>query len=375
MECIDMEKYNHGGMDSVSHDFSINLNPLGVMDSVKNCLSSNAASSDFYMSYPPAYPTEVEASLSRALNVDRDKISIGVGASELIDRLVRLIKPKTGLLLSPCFSEYERCLRNQNSDVIYHPLSEDRDFQVDESVLKSIDRLKSGDMFFICTPNNPNGLSVDPDILRRCIDRCERSGIYAVIDMSFLDFTDSYDIKIEDNDSSISKYDGELRELIIRAQNAFVLNTFTKLHSIPSLRIGYGFSNSRDLIKKLNRHYVPWSISTLAQCVAKTICDDDLLPDWIEETGECVRDLREWMVNQLSKFPLRVFKSDANFILFKDESDTDLISELLEYDVAIRDCSNYRGLGNNYYRIAIKNEEENRYLIGVLNEIYGENCG
>lgn len=373
-----MEKYNHGGMDFVSHDFSINLNPLGVMESVRDCLKSNAASSEFYMSYPPAYPTDVEISLSRAMNVDRDKMSIGVGASELIDRLVRLIRPKTGLLLSPCFSEYERCLRNQNSDVIYHPLSEERDFRVDESILSSIDRLSSGDMFFICTPNNPNGLCVDVDLLRRCIDRCEIGGIYAVIDMSFLDFTDSYDIKVEDakdTDSFISQYNDELKELIIREQNVFLLNTFTKLHSIPSLRIGYGFSNNRDLIKKLNRHYVPWSISTLAQCVAKTICDDDLLHDWIADTREVVRDMREWMVSQLSKFPLRVFKSDANFILFKDESDIDLIAELLEYDIAIRDCSNYRGLGKNYYRIAIKNEEENRYLIEVLNKIYGENCG
>jgi len=373
-----MEKYNHGGIDLVSYDFSINLNPLGVMESVKDVLKSCASKDEFYMNYPPAYPSEVESALARCNNIEGDEISIGIGASELIDRLIRIIKPKRGLLLSPCFSEYERCLINQESTVIYHNLSKYDDFIVNEGVYSSIDRLEKGDIFFICTPNNPNGLLVPLDILFECIKRCDERGIYLVIDISFLDFTKSYGINVlEKGMSSDIKtyYDEKLNKLIVNSKYIFLLNTFTKLFSIPSLRIGYGFSNNKELIKDLNKYYIPWSISTLAQKVALTICDDESYGKWIEDTKDTVAGLRENLIDNLSKFPITIYKSDANFILFRDENNNNLREDLLKYDISIRDCSNYRELGSTYYRIAIKTKKDNEYLVKVFKKLYGVNCG
>ncbi|MBK5202054.1 MAG: aminotransferase class I/II-fold pyridoxal phosphate-dependent enzyme, partial [Spirochaetaceae bacterium] len=346
--------------------------------SVKDVLKNSASKFEFYMNYPPSYPREVERSLAECNNIDSNKISIGVGASELIDRLIRMINPKQALLLSPCFSEYERCLKNQESQIIYHKLSKKNNFCVETNIYSSIDKLGRGDIFFICTPNNPNGLLVPLDILLGCIELCENKGIYLVIDISFLDFTKSYDINVLEKDMIIDKliyHDKTLNKLIINTQYTVLLNTFTKLYSIPSLRIGYCFSNNLELIKHLNKYYVPWSISTLAQNIAITICEDKSRTKWIEDTKEVVFMLREQLIKKLSKFPLTIYKSDANFILFRDNSNLDLIEELLKYDISIRDCSNYRELGKNYYRIAVKNKKENKYLLSVLYKLYGEKCG
>jgi threonine-phosphate decarboxylase len=378
MRYFKMEKYNHGGIKTVSYDFSINLNPLGIMESVKDVLINSASKEDFYMNYPPAYPSDVESALAQRNNIDGDKISIGIGASELIDRLIRIIKPQRGLLLSPCFSEYERCLLNQGSQVIYHSLSEYNDFVVGDSILSSIDKLDAGDIFFICTPNNPNGLLVPLNILLECIKRCDERKIYLVIDISFLDFTKSYGINILENGMSSdtkTSYDKKLNRLIVNSKYIFLLNTLTKLFSIPSLRIGYGFSNNKELINNLNKYYIPWSVSTLAQKVALTIVEDKSYSSWIENTKETVTELREGLIESLLKLPITLFKSDANFILFKDENNTNLRDDLLKSDISIRDCSNYRELGNTYYRIAIKSKKENEYLIEVLSKLYGVNCG
>jgi threonine-phosphate decarboxylase len=373
-----MEKYNHGGRAKVSYDFSINLNPLGVMESVKSVVLNSAGDDDFYMNYPPSYPIEVESALSDCNNIEYDKISLGIGASELIDRLIRVIKPSKGLLLSPCFSEYERCLSNQGCKIVYHNLLEDNDFCVEENILSSIEKLDKGDIFFICTPNNPNGRLVPIEILVKCIEICDEKGVYLVLDISFLDFTKSYGINIiEKGDKSNveTHYDESLNKLSIASKYVFLLNTFTKLFSIPSLRIGYGFSNNKVLIKSLNTNYIPWSISTLAQRVAVTICEDEHYSKWIEDTKNVVEEVRVDLVDKLSKYPITIYKSDANFILFKDQNNNRLREELLKYDISIRDCSNYRGLDESYYRIAIKNKTDNEYLLKILSKIYGEYCG
>lgn len=373
-----MDKYNHGGREKVAYDFSINLNPLGVMKSVKDVLKNSASRDEFYMNYPPSYPSEVESALSKCNNIDIDKISIGIGASELIDRLIRIIKPNKGLLLSPCFSEYERCLRNQKSEVLYHNLLKENNFCVDESIISSINKLDKGDIFFICTPNNPNGLLVPLNTLVKCIQTCDKLGVYLIIDISFLEFTESYGINVLEKEMTSEQtcyYDKLLNKLIINSHHTFLLNTFTKLFSIPSLRIGYGFSNNKELIKELNNQYIPWSISTLAQEVAITICEDKSYVKWIEKTKNTVTELREQLLEKLSKYPITIYKSDVNFILFRDENKINLRDELLKGDISIRDCSNYRGLDNTYYRIAIKSKKENEYLIEVLDKLYGDNCG
>ena len=76
-------------------------------------------------------------------------------------------------------------------------------------------------------------------------------------------------------------------------------------------------------------------------------------------------------INSLSLEDLLAVK----FELSADQINNRLREELLKYDISIRDCSNYRGLDESYYRIAIKNKTDNEYLLKILSKIYGEYCG
>ena len=78
-------------------------------------------------------------------------------------------------------------------------------------------------------------------------------------------------------------------------------------------------------------------------------------------------DMREYLINALKetgKDNIRIYDSVANYILFYTEAP--LYDRLLKEGILIRDCSNYRGLGKGYYRIAVKDHASNERLMERL---------
>ena len=62
-----------------------------------------------------------------------------------------------------------------------------------------------------------------------------------------------------------------------------------------------------------------------------------------------------------------MWPGEANYLLLR--TDTELYDEMLKHRILIRDCSNYRGLGKGYYRIAVRTEEENDLFLNALREV------
>ena len=93
--------------------------------------------------------------------------------------------------------------------------------------------------------------------------------------------------------------------------------------------------------------------------------------DYIDEAVKLIRWERDFLQDELKKLSLKTFSSDANYILFKSKN-YDLAKELLEYKIMIRDCSDYVGLDKGFYRIAVKQHNENEGLILALGDIVGK---
>ena len=93
--------------------------------------------------------------------------------------------------------------------------------------------------------------------------------------------------------------------------------------------------------------------------------------DYIDEAVKLIRWEREYLLEELKELSLKTFLSDANYILFKSKN-LDLAKELLEYKIMIRDCSDYVGLDRGFYRIAVKQHNENEGLILALGDIVGK---
>jgi L-threonine-O-3-phosphate decarboxylase len=351
-----MKTYKHGadiyttakklGLDESSIiDFSSNINPLGIPQGIKDAYYNSL---ELCEKYPDQYYRKLIDAISKNEKVSRNYIFPSNGASEAIFRIVQAIKPKEALLTSPTFGEYEEALKSANSNINYYTLEKDSTFELGEDFLDNIN--EKIDIVFLCNPNNPTGILVNRNLLESILDKCLNSNTYLVLDESFMDFL--YNSEYYSLVNKINSY-----------KNLIILKSFTKIFAMPGIRLGYCISSDKKLISNLKRNGPPWNISTTAEkCGIAALKEKKYIVDSIEY----IEYQRKYLTDELKKLGLIVYPSKTNYILFKLEQRIDLKESLEKERILIRSCSNYKGLDENFYRIAVKKEEDNKLLIGKL---------
>lgn len=344
----------HGGdiyNNKVNMDFSVNINPLGIPHSVKEAMSDA-------LSYADRYPDMACSGLKKAISeyftqqgcsIQSEDVIPGNGASELFMAIAHAIKPKKAVLLAPGFFGYEHVLRAVGCDIGYFLLDEQSDFSPAARLDALMDMLTDDtDIFFIANPNNPTGYLADSTFMKQIIGHCKEKHIYVVADECFMGFC-------EKNYSVLS--------LLCDYDNLIVVRAFTKLFAIPGVRLGYMLSKNEAVRQKVLRNLPEWNVSVLAQIVGEACIMES---EYIKETASYVSGQRRLLSDGLKKLGFKVYKSDADFILFY--SKLPLYDILLNKGILIRDCSNYVGLSEGYFRVAVKTFDENVRLLKVIGE-------
>lgn len=328
-------------------DFSANINPLGIPLAVKRAITDNL---DDFSNYPDPLCRALINEISKYENIPAEYIVCGNGAADIIYRIAVAIKPKMTLLTAPTFSEYEESVKTVNSSVRYHYLRESNQFQLDQSIFKNI--TPDIDVMFLCNPNNPTGAPIEKEMVLKIAAECKLNNIVLVVDECFIEFLE--------NSQAYSIVD-ELHAF----DNIIVLKAFTKTYAMAGIRLGYGICSNQIIIDSLYSAGQPWSVSVVAQkCGIAAIKETE----YVIQTKLLIKENREYLMSQLSLFGIKVFKSKANYILFKSENKL-LHRELEEYGILIRSCGNYIGLDDTYFRIAVKSKEDNEYLVKCLKKI------
>lgn len=340
----------HGG-DIYRHpgviDFSVNTNPLGTPESVKRAVQESVAKIEHY---PYVRCEALREAISRFEQVNMEEILCGNGAAELFFAAVQAVCPQKALVIAPSFSEYEEALRSVGAEVEYYYLCEEDNFQIREDY---VDKLSEEiDMIFLCNPNNPTGQTIDRDMLIKILDRCKKQNIVVVLDECFLEFLD------EPNRYEMSNLRGEYPNLLI-------IKAFTKIFSMPGLRLGYAISSNQDILEEMSWKLQQWNVSVPAQMAGVAALEKP--KEYIRQTREYVSGQREYMRNIMKMMGYVVFASKANYLFFKGRPG--LEKEALEAGFLIRDCQNYEGLSEGFYRIAVRTKEENERLITWLGRL------
>ncbi len=330
--------YNHGGdiyRNRVKIDFSANINPFGLPETVRRALSENIEDLS-------AYPDTECEKLSRAVaeyeGVSADNILCGNGASEIIFNTVRAVMPKRALLIAPTFSEYERALKSVGCEIKYHTLSEENNFNLTERILPELD---GTDMIFLCNPNNPVGNMIDEALMDQILRECEKRDIFAVIDECFMDFVPN-------------GYSAKKKTAVIKA--------FTKTHALAGLRLGYMIGDSKTL-EKIDLVSPRWNVNAAAQLAGIAALSD---AEYLKKTKKYIEKERIFLTDKLRKLGIKAFDSRTNFILFK--TGKEIYAPLLKKGLLVRQCGNFRGLDDSFYRIAVRLHEENTVLLSALKE-------
>lgn len=341
-----MIKFSHGGdiySRKVDYDFSANINPLGMPESVKRILARKI--NDFEH-YPDPYCSELVREIALYEEVEEDRIVCGNGAADLIYRIVQALRPENALIAVPTFSEYEKALRTAGCLINYHQLREEDEFEVREDIIEKID---GNDMMFLCNPNNPTGKMVAPELMENIIKKCNETGCLLILDECFMDFAEEKaKFSLEHN-----------------LKNVLLLKAFTKIYAMAGLRLGYVICPDLKIAEKIRSFGQCWSVSVPAQLAGATAIKER---EYVSETVRLIVEERAFLSEKLRGFGFRVYESAVNFILFRCSLPLD--SLLLEKKrIAVRRCDNFAGLEAGFFRIAVRTHEENEILISAIEEV------
>jgi len=263
------------------------------------------------------------------------------------------MKPKQGVLLQPTFSEFKDALTNADAEVVDIE-NDDGNFPIINTNLSSLKYIEDG-MVFLCNPNNPTGqLTLKKDILALVNGN---SNSLVVVDEAFMDFVD------DDEKYSVIKEAPLIDNLI-------VVRSLTKFYGFPGLRLGYLVANE-SIVNKLMQFKEPWTVNTFAQIAGHVAIND---VEFAVNTRQYMSSEKAFLYDELSKIKgIRPFQPSVNFILVRihnTEITSSVIQNLLIKDnIIIRDCSNFVGLSDKYFRVAVRTREENQKLLSALNSI------
>lgn len=327
-------------------DFSANINPLGILPEILEAVNDSLKQ---IMNYPDIRCNELRNVLALAEGIEKKYIICGNGAADLIFQVVLAKRPKKALLIAPGFAEYEQALKIVNATIIFYYLKEENGFEVQENFLSYLE--EDLDMVFLCNPNNPTGKTIAVEFLEKIIDVATKRKILVVLDECFNDFLEESDVY-------------SMKNRISSNNNMLILKAFTKMYAMAGLRLGYGLCSNEELLTKMCDLRQPWSVSIPAQAAGIAALKNK---DFPKITRKYMKIERKYLLHNIKKLGIQHLESEANFIFFRWLPD--LKEKLVKEGILIRDCSNYRGLGLGYYRVAVKSRGENEQLIQALTKI------
>lgn len=340
----------HGGdiyRNQIRLDFSVNTNPLGMPDSVREALHQAVEEAEHY---PDIHAKELTKAVAERLRISEKRLVFGNGASELFHAVLHAVKPSKILIPVPSFLGYEEAAKAMDCEVIFYEMKKEEKFSLTERILDTLD--ESISLVFLANPNNPVGNLVEPELIFKIAEKCRQCDIALVLDECFMELTGK---------EMTHSFFYQLDEF----PNVVVVRAFTKLYAIPGVRLGYLICE-QTLAEKIRLQLPEWNLSVFAQRAGVAAIKEQ---EYVARAVVCIQTQRLFLREELKVAGCNVFDSDADYLLFYSEKK--LYELFLQRGILIRDCSNFRGLQRGYYRIAVKSEEQNRIFADVLREIHG----
>ncbi|WP_277221828.1 pyridoxal phosphate-dependent aminotransferase [Peptoniphilus vaginalis] len=334
-------------------DFSSNINPLGPS---KRALESLKENLNLLSTYPDVDYVDLKKAISSYASCDVKNIVLGLGSTEILKDAIHYFAPKTSMILSPCYSEYERELRKISSYIIQYNLEEKNDFKVNLDELIKIINEKNVEFLIFANPNNPTGTILTRYEIERILKETKAR---VLVDETYIEFTDMETF----SSSSLTKSYDKL--IVVRGTSKFF--------ALPGIRLGYGLTSNHELLKFFKDKEVLWQINSVAEICGKVMFSDEA---YIKEVHDFVRTRRVGLYKKLAKIKnLRAFESYGNFVLVKILRGPDareLRERLMKKGLVVRNCDTFKNLDKSFFRFCILNDDANERLIENLREIYQE---
>lgn len=327
-----------------------NENPYGPLPVVREALGQL----DFPHIYPDPESRALRKSLEAFTRISEEYLLAGSGADELIDLLMRVFLEPADCVLScpPTFGMYSFDAELNAARCIEVPRKSDFSLDID-AICKAVEDYRPK-LFFITSPNNPDGSIIPPDLM----DKLLALPTLIVLDEAYIEFAG------ENLGAELSR----IRDVPLR-DNLVVLRTFSKWAALAGLRIGYG-AFPKWLMPTLWKSKQPYNVNVAASVAAQVSLDH---ADELEKVVELLKQERGQLFQSLQGIPyLKPYPTKSNFILCKviGRDAAELKSRLAQdYGIFIR-YFNKPGL-HDHIRISVGRPPDTDALIKALGKLEG----
>lgn len=347
---IDELEREYGVRDSIK--LASNENPLG---SSPRALDAIRTELDELWLYPDAAGFHLKQALSERHGLPPECITLGNGSNDVLVFLAQVFlgPGRASVFSNYCFAVYPIATQMVGAEAVVAPaLPEDHPVMPLGHDLRALYQAvdERTRMVWIANPNNPTGTWLERERVEEFLGSLP-GHVICVIDEAYTEYAQSDRL-------------GDASQWLERFPNLVVTRTFSKAYGLAGLRVGYALSNP-GVADLLNRVRPAFNVSSLALTAARAALGDQ---DFIERSREMNSAGLEQLRRGLEALDVDVIPSAANFVLARfDRSGAELNEELLKRGIIVRPVGNY-GL-DNYLRITVGTEAQNRRLLAALDEI------
>jgi len=272
------------------------------------------------------------------------EVLLGNGSDELIQMLAMALNKPGAVLLSvePSFVMYKMIAAFTGMRYVGVPLA--TDFSLDLAATLAAIKRERPALTFLAYPNNPTGNLFSADAMAQII---QSSPGLVVVDEAYYAFA---------SDSFIPH--------LARYPNLLVMRTFSKL-GMAGLRLGF-LAGSAAWLGQLEKLRLPYNVGVLPQLVAeKLLSHHDVL---LQQAEQIKRD-RAKLYQQLSEIAgVKVYSSEANFLLFRVADATEIFNGLKQRGVLIKNLNGGHPMLKDCLRVTVGKPDENMRFIAALQE-------
>ncbi len=292
--------------------------------------------------YPDGSGRYLRKAIAERLGLGAENVILGNGSNEVIEFIAHaFLNRKDEVITSEyAFIAYKLIAQLFDARTIETPTI---NFQPDLDRMLSAVTPKTK-IIFIANPNNPTGALIAQDNIDNFVDRVP-DGVITVLDEAYFEFLD------DPPDTLRHVRDG---------RDVVVLRTFSKIHGLASLRVGYGIGRP-ELIEVLQKTRQPFNVNGIAQIGALAAIEDD---EHLRKTKRLVDSGRAYFENEFRAMKLKFNPSAGNFVFVDVDNGPAVFKKLLAMKIIVRPLLGYSL--PEWLRITVGTMEQNEKCIAAL---------
>ena len=293
---------------------------------------------------------DLKSKIATKEGINPDQILMGPGSSDLLEKVAMVFFQEGGNVISadPSYMSLIVVAKSVGGQWKSYKLLEDSQHDLD-AMEAGID--ENTKLVYICNPNNPTGSITDSKKLREFCSRVSEK-VPVFVDEAYIELSKN---GIKDS----------MNSLVAEGKNVIVARTFSKIHGMAGLRVGYaiGKKETLDIISEITRGGMGITGPSIA--AATTSLDDK---EFLASCKTKIADARTYTMGYLKEKNFSCLPSETNFIIFEIPMEgKEFLKKIYAKDVAVK---SFKFWDKNWCRVSIGTMDEMKLFTKAMTEIF-----